>query len=405
MIRTISSLNVSIRVILLGILLLNTSFFMMMPFLGLYLNTQMQLDALRIGMVLTTLVLFERGFTFFGGYFSDRFGIQKLIIIGLVIRIIGYFLFAISKSFILFILSAAVVGTGGALLAPGLKAGIVAKAEDNRVQVFALRGIAVNIGAAVGPILGGVLYNQSFFLVFLIIALSHIVFLFLLVKLGLKEIKVGSTEVKMVGQVRYIFSDKKILLLTLILGCFWFLYNQFNLSIPLYAQDQFGFGAKVGWLATLNGLLVILLQYGLVKWLFNRYNDVTILSLGMLLISGAFLVLSFLPFYYSLFVFTVLFTLSEILVFPTVDNLTAKVAPSDKVASYYGFVDIGWALGSMLGNVVGGFIYGLARENNQFWWIWLIYGLISLSVISFVFFFKKVSTVSNQSPKTEENVI
>ncbi len=398
MINSFKLMNLEVKIILLGILLINISTFMLTPFLALYMSTK-DFPATQIGIVLTSSLIFQQGLTFFGGLFGDRFGYKKIMLIGIVIRILGYVLFVYSNTLLTLVLASSFVGIGGALITPSTKASLATTEEDLRGKAFALRSVAVNIGAALGPIFGVVLYKVSFIVVFFFAVFTHFILLILVVTF-LKKFQ-GVNDNNIFYDFKNIIFDSRLVKLTAISSLFWIVYAQLTMSIPLYLKDFLHAEALSGTLFTINGLLVICLQFHLISFFEKKFSQKFILFYGMVFISMGFVLLSLISSLVGVYLFILLFTLGEILISPTIDNMASSLSTNrNKTGGYLGFVSLGWAIGGSLGNLIGGNIYHIFFKNNDFWLLWLCYALLSL-VAAIMF---KNLRVKNKINKITQNV-
>ena len=370
MFKSFKLMSLNGKIILFGVLITSISTFMLSPFLALYMSSK-GFSAAEIGIVLTASVISQQGLTFIGGMMGDRFSYRKVMIAGLIIRTIGYITFLFSNALSLLIIASSFAGIGGALLTPLTKASIATE-EKLGGKAFALRNVAVNIGAALGPILGGLLYETSFNVVFLTAAFTHLTLLIFVV-LFVNKAKSNN----MIAEFKNIIRDKNIIYLTIVSSIFWFVYSQLNLSIPLYSKSYLHMESLTSTLFTLNGLIVIIFQFNLMSFFESKYTCVNILVYGMLFLAASFTSIFVVPNIVGLYIFIILFTVGEILVGPSIDNAATYIAPSkSSVGGYLGFVSLGWAIGGSLGNLVGGYLFNLA--NDRYWIIWVIYSLISI---------------------------
>lgn len=373
MFKSFKLMSLNGKIILFGVLITSISTFMLSPFLALYMSSK-GFSAAEIGIVLTASVISQQGLTFIGGMMGDRFSYRKVMIAGLIIRTIGYITFLFSNALSLLIIASSFAGIGGALLTPSTKASIATE-EKLGGKAFALRNVAVNIGAALGPILGGLLYETSFNVVFLTAAFTHLTLLIFVV-LFVKNFQKAKSN-NMIAEFKNIIRDKNIIYLTIVSSIFWFVYSQLNLSIPLYSKSYLHMESLTSTLFTLNGLIVIIFQFNLMSFFESKYTCVNILVYGMLFLAASFTSIFVVPNIVGLYIFIILFTVGEILVGPSIDNAATYIAPSkSSVGGYLGFVSLGWAIGGSLGNLVGGYLFNLA--NDRYWIIWVIYSLISI---------------------------
>jgi DHA1 family multidrug resistance protein-like MFS transporter len=377
-----NKLGIEIISILIGTFITQAADFMLIPFIAIYLNFQINLNAADIGLLLMILSA-TRGFLmFFGGTLCDFFGIKKMLFIGSCIRVIGYILFIYANEFSLLAFAAAIVGWGGAIIVPSSKSIISLLAGEMTQKVFAFRALATNLGSAVGPILGGLLFINHFKIIFFINIIADIVFFLLILKVFPNEIsktilKKNSNIIDNFSTIRH---DHIIISLMLLYAGIWTVYSQFNLTIPLFAQNIYNMGEKVSWIFTLNGILVVILQIIIIRWFNSVRSDAILLALSMAIIGVAFISLSLIPTYYSLFVFTIFFTIGEVIIFPTIDNLTSNFAPPHLLGSYFGFISFGWGLGSLIGNSTGGFLYNYFIKIEMISYFWWIFAIISIGL-------------------------
>lgn len=149
---------------------------------------------------------------------------------------------------------------------------------------------------------------------------------------------------------------------------FWFLYTQLNLTIPLFLKQSLQLDYLIGILFTINGVLVIFLQFHMISYFEGKFSYKYILFYGMIIMTFAFAFLWLLPSIIGLYLFIFFFTVAEILIAPAVDNVASQLAPSPtKLAGYLGFVSLGWAIGGTLGNLLGGYLYTLVPNTNNMW--------------------------------------
>jgi EmrB/QacA subfamily drug resistance transporter len=103
-------------------------------------------------------ILVFAGLLLTGGTLSDRYGARPLLLIGLAIFGAASLAAAFASSTLMLILSRAVMGLGGALLYPGTLA-IIKQIfpADERPRAVAIWTATASIGAAAGPVIGGLL--------------------------------------------------------------------------------------------------------------------------------------------------------------------------------------------------------------------------------------------------------
>lgn len=374
-----ASMGAQAQAMLIGILIMTVGQFMIIPLLALYLQVSLGESPARIGVVLTVVVVTAQGLPVITGMLSDRWGPRALLLIGIACRSLGFVGFALGHGFPLFVVSALLVGVGGAAFTPAAKAVLAQTSGPMRVEAFALRSAAVNAGAAVGPLIGGLFFThfQLVFGVAVALQAAYLVVLLVAVRSqpqpAAQRPRLGGIFVAMVG-------DRALLGLTVASIGFWFLYTQFNFTFSLYSRDAFGLTGQVGLLFAANAVIVLALQYVLIARLSRRLGGWGLCVTGATVLATGFGCLAVLPSVGALVLFTVLFSLGELLIVPTLDTLASDISPMVTVGSYLGFVSIGWALGGVAGNLLGGALYAIARSAGsfpQFWGVNVAVGLVT----------------------------
>lgn len=378
MFKSILCLRLETKIILIGILVTYFSTFMLTPYLTIFMDSN-GFSVFEIGIVLTSGVIFQQGFTFFGGLVGDKWGYRGTIIIGIVIRIIGYLLYLVASNFYMLIVASSFAGIGGALIVPSTKAIIASFEVNHRTEAFALRNTALNMGASIGPLIGAILYKISFNLIFIIVAFAHLFLLIMMLKY-VNEVKSENANKNIFNDFRTVIKDKRIIYLMLVSIGFWFLYTQLTLSIPLFIKNNLHSGYLIGIAFSINAILTICLQFYIIQITVKKFSSLQIISYGMLFMTGAFFIIPLFSSNLGIYFFIFLFTIAEILVAPTIDNVASSLTPSNELlGSYLGFVSLGWAIGGSLGNTLGGYLYNLFDKLNHLSYLWLIYSAVGLS--------------------------
>lgn len=381
MIKGLYETNNQVKLLLFGILLVNAGYFMVLPFIGLYLTSKLSFSVFQTGVILTILTICQWSMGFFSGIFSDKYGHKLMILLGVLIRIIGFLLFILPKSFIIFILAAFLIGTGGAMYSISSKALLVTISDTEKATVFALRSTAVNMGAAIGPLLGWYLFKTSFLLTFIITAGAHVIFLLLILKhlVNIEKAITDKSKPNIFKNFSLVVKDRNILFFFLLCIIFWTLYNQLYFTIPLIIKDQYNISSDLGIFFTINSVMIICFQYIIIKKASAKLSELGIITLGIILLSLSFCIPIIGNHYYAMYGFIIFFTFAEILIIPTIDTYTGSYAKPALLSSYLGFISISGGIGGLLGNTFGGTIYTYLKKNEDVWTIWFVF--LSIAVI------------------------
>lgn len=153
-------------------LVFNVGFYAVVPFLALVMTEDLGLGAAAVGLVLGARTFSQQGMFLFGGALADHWGPRRSIVIGCMVRALGYFGLATSETFWFFLLSAVLTGMGGAFFSPAVESLLgtldrIRSAQDRaqaqdpettcatpRRTLFAWLVLFGEVGAVLGPLVG-----------------------------------------------------------------------------------------------------------------------------------------------------------------------------------------------------------------------------------------------------------
>ncbi len=277
---------------------------------------------------------------------------------------------------------------------------------EDRDRVFSLNYLGYNLGFVVGPVIGGLLFQNYLSLAFIIDGLttftSTILIIIFVSKIDIVE-PVSKNEYEDGEDKTSIFSvflKRKTLIVFVTLSVLsGFIYNQWGFLLPIYMSDLFlENGAKYyGYVAAANGLVVIILTPILTKVLYNKF-ELTKKRIAYLMYFLSFLTIAFftkLPFF---FIMVMLLTIGEILETLCNSPYLMKRVPSSHRGRIVSFVSIAYTLGAS----VGGVLVGILIDNTSMTFTLICVALLSLFcflITSILFTFDK-----NKFPKLYNKV-
>jgi DHA1 family multidrug resistance protein-like MFS transporter len=368
-----------------GLLGLSVVYFMIVPMLSLYMSIRLHSSPAQIGVVLAVMAAANQGLQMFVGILSDRFSIRVVLSWGILIACFGYAGFSDHPSFPVQIGSGFALGLGTAATSVLGKAILADAAGAKKESAFALRAAAVNGGGAVGPLIGGLLFGW-FPVMLLVTIVIYVSFWLFLIRPMPRSVAAADEDVAEAAnsesirrQVRTLLSVRPLLVLSAVSAGFWFLYTQLTLTFALYANDRFRLGGKVGLLFAVEAVVAVLLQYPAITWLQRRTENWRVLGIGCLMLAAAFVFLSAILTVWTLVLFVIVFALGSLLVVPTLDIVATDLSPTVAVAGALGVASLGWAAGGLVGNVLGGILYGEARQSGHFSYFWGFNSLLAVT--------------------------
>ena len=291
-----------------------------------------------------------------GGWLADRVGRKASLIISMAASGLSLAALSVTAPGWQTVLAVCSVGLFTQSYIPAASALIVDQsAPQDRVPVFALFRLALNVGAAVGPVLAGLLAASSYAVLFAVDSGTCLLFAVLLA-VGLpastrsprrSELKTTTTEQVHAGDaagVRGTDSSTGVVALCLALFLVALVYAQYNSTLPLrlVADDMSPrFYAN---LLAFNAVLVIALELPL-SGLTRRLKPRLPLTAGALLISLGMGLSGVLDGVGPILAAVAMWSVGEVLLAPVANAAVADLSPHDKVGRYQGLLSTAQALG------------------------------------------------------------
>jgi predicted MFS family arabinose efflux permease len=346
--------------ILFSVLLINAAGMMVLFFLSLYLTRQLGFTVTQAGRAISIFGIGSLAGAFLGGWLSDQIGstnIQKLSLLlsGVLYIWLGQLRSLWSIDLVIFVLA-----TASGLLYPANNTSMARVCPPEiTTKGFALNRLANNIGATIGPAVGGFLALHNYGLLFWVDGLTCLaaVILFSLIWKKPEQHLLAKAQDK-IQSSRSPWRDPPFLwLLPLIVvwGCVFF---QLFATFPLYMREVYGLAEdRIGQLVIINTLLIVSLEMLLIHWIgkrsLNRFIAVSFLLTGL-----GFALMPFgRGFLYAALTVAV-WTFGEMLSMPLLGALIATRASPGSLGRYMGLFSFAFSLSMILGPVIGTSVYG-----------------------------------------------
>lgn len=361
--------------ILFAVNLVNSSGAMVIFFLSLYLTRNLGLSPARAGQALSLYGLGSLAGAFLGGWLADRIGsitVQKasLTVCGVLLVVLGQV--------------RSIWGILPLLFGLALFAGMLYPANatsmshicppELRVKGFALNRLANNLGATIGPAVGGFLALHDYRLLFWADGLTSLVaagvFALLWRGSGLKgavgtldsageseSSPVSMTAAPVVAKARSPWRDRPFLLLMLIFLLWSAVFIQVLTTFPLYMRNVYGLAEnRIGQLFAVNTILIVLFEMILMEKI-RKYPLARMINLSFILL-GVGLGLMPLGRGFAFAGLTVaIWTFGEMLSMPLVTALIAGRADDTTRGRYMGMFSFSFSLAFIVSPAAGTAIY------------------------------------------------
>ena len=370
-------------IVILGTFMVRTSYYMVWPFLSILLYREYDLSATFIGLLLGGSMALSTLVSFYGGWLSDRFGRRSILLAGCLVAMICFGLLGFSHE--VFWLGVGVMGSGlssGLIDAPGkaLMADSLASAKARELALH-LRYFLLNLGAAIGPLLGvsyGLSARQE---TFLLLSVSYLLLGFIFF-VGFRLAACQASHAAGPGMravLRVLWQDRGFLLLTMANMLLMLVYAQFESPLIQYLTRAGTPEVErlIGWLVSTNALTIVILQFPLLhltaNWSIKRR-----LQLGVAFFLSAQLqfALGDTAIWWHWIVAVILLSVGECILFPLLNVLVDQMAPEHLKGSYFGAASMS-GLGIAIGALLGGWI--LANWGGS--WLYGCMALLCLAIL------------------------
>jgi predicted MFS family arabinose efflux permease len=362
--------------ILFTVNLINSSGSMVFFFLSLYLTRKIGLTAARAGQVLSLYGFGSLAGAYVGGWLADRIGSIRIQKISLAVC--GVLLIALGQVKTL-------AGILPLLFAMALSAGTLFPANatsmskicppELQVKGFALNRLANNLGATIGPAVGGVLALRNYGLLFWADGLTSLaaaaVFALLwrdarvereagregMGKADALETPAKSIEAAIAPKGRSPWRDIPFLLMMVIFFVWSVVFIQVLTTLPIYMRNVYGLAEnRIGQLYPINTIMIVVLEMILMEKI-RKYPLARTINVSFVLL-GIGLGLMPLGRGYAFGALTVaVWTFGEMLSMPLVTALIAGRADDSNRGRYMGLNSFAFSLAFIVGPAVGTAIY------------------------------------------------
>ncbi|MBC8061046.1 MAG: MFS transporter [Clostridiaceae bacterium] len=369
------------------------------PMLALIMTQKIGVTKDKAGLFITLVALLSAPSILLGGILVDKIGRKKVLIIfqgfaGLVFISCGFIKPSILLAVVMMIAqlsAAASMPANDSMLAD-------LTTPNNRKEAFSLLYMGNNLGLAIGPVMGGLLYKNHLNIVFIgdgIATLLSLILVYVFIKetIGVTHNKHGkdrSHEDREEGTIFHVLKKRPILVgFACILFIYQFSYSQFSFSLPLHLAELFGdFGARnFGLLAGINAFVVISITPIMFK-LTNKLKPIVVIAFGGILYSIAFGSLGFINELPLFFVSIVVMTIGEISISINLGAYIANHTPASHRGRVNGIIPMIYGSGFAFGPLIMGKYISYFGINSG----WVFIGVIMLIASLLMFLLYKIET-------------
>lgn len=382
--------NLPVWTVFVGVLIARTSYFMAWPFLIVFLYEDYGASAIEVGSMLALSAVTGSATGLYSGYLSDKFGRKWIMVAGCIIAFFAYTGIGLASEVWHFYVLILMAGFMRPLIDGPAKAVIGDSLDDLKDRELALniRYFLLNIGAAVGPLIGVTLALANPQMLFIITGVTHLLYSgWILFGIERKSsyTKPDRSQLPNFRQTLKVISRDRIFVLLMVANLLlMFVYAQLESSVPqVIVRSGIEDAAKlIALLMMVNALTIVLFQFPVLK-LMEKLPLFTRTRIGMMAIAIGQLAFIFTPSQSALGwgVACFIVSIGEVITFPTLNVQIDRLAPAHLRGSYFGataLYSLGFALGPALGGAMvewfgAQWLFGLcfAVSLTMIWLYWI----------------------------------
>jgi len=365
------------------VMLINRSGMMVMPFMSIYLTDQLHFNLTDAGIIVSFFGAGSVAGAWLGGKLTDRLGYYATmrnalfgsgLMIWVLLQMTTFWGYAITIFLVALIADTFRPANLSAI-------GIYSKPE-NRTRSLSLVRLAINLGLAVGPALGGFLaMGVGYEWMYWIDGATCIFAGFFLIRYlkprptEEEELvpELEETKEESVYSDGVFWSFAALHLMTLIA------FFQLLSTVPLFWKEEMGMTeGTVGLLLALNCLIIVIIEMPIIYRIEKKYSTLTIVATGALMIGlGMYSLVSFPSAVLASTMHIVFITIGEIINFPFSNTFVVNRATPKTMGAYMGYYTMIFSVSLIIAPSMGMYV----ADHWGFGALWMLCG--TLCLISF----------------------
>ena len=372
---------------------------MVLPFLSKYLREDLDFSYNQVKWILISFGLGSIVGSWLGGKLSDKIGFYKIMIFSLMTSGIAFFGLQFVTSFEGLLVAMFFIMVVADMFRPAMFVSLGAYAKpENRTRALTLVRLAINLGFAAGPALGGLLIMTVGYKGLFWVDGATCILAILIFWIKVKEKKKSKyTDKEHPGEIltNSVFKDRPFWIFlgaTLITGILFF---QLFTTIPLYHKEQFNLSElQTGLLLTLNGVLIFFLEMPIVSYIErHKINKLKVITLGCLAMAISMYLLLVNQWAGILIIMMLFMTFGEMFVFPFSNSFAMSRAPKGHEGRYMAIFTMSYSTAHILSAEAGMDMIRLFSYQNN----WFFMG--TLGIIGVLLFIWTMKLVKYEPPR------
>lgn len=350
---------------------------MVIPFLGIYMSSELHFTKPQIGIVLGCFGLGAVCGSWLGGWLTDKLGnyhVQVWSLIGVIplFLILPNFKTFEGLAFMIFALSLV-----ADVFRPANSVSVARYAKpENITRAYSLNRMAVNLGFSIGPALGGFLAGFSYDWIFYGNAIgaagAAIVFVYFFrnrsPKTDLQAVHTKSLEEPSQPE-KNAYTDGLFIIFSIICCFFSMAFFQLLGTLSLFYKEVHALEtSQIGLLLGFSGFVIVLFEMVLVHLVEHRFSVRQIMLWGTAISGFSYLMLNLDFGIFWLFCAMFLLSTGEMLTLPFTATVAIQRAGKNNQGAYMGLNSLSFAFANIFAAYIGTYLADHFGYNTL-WWV------------------------------------
>ncbi|MFL9837463.1 MFS transporter [Flavobacterium sp. ST-75] len=363
---------------------------MVLPFLSKYLKEDLCFSYGQVGWIMVCFGVGSMLGSWIGGKLSDRIGFYKVMVYSLFTTGLLFFGLQYVTSFVGLCFAMFGIMVIADTFRPAMFVSLNTYAKpENRTRALALVRLAINLGFAAGPALGGlIITNIGYKGLFWADGASCIISILLFYILVKEKKKVKEQESLVKEDITKhvsVFNDGTFLLFLFTSFATALIFFQMFTTLPLYHGEVYNLTEfETGLIMSFNGTMVFTLEMPLVGYIERKnISKIKVLLWGSVFFALAFFTLLINVWIGVLLLSVIFITLGEMLCFPFANSFAMSRAPRGHEGRYMALYTMTFSVAHIFSSKVGMLNISLFGYNTN-WAVMGFLGLLSAGAILLV---------------------
>lgn len=322
----------------------------------------------QIGLLVAIYSLMQFIFAPIWGRLSDRIGRRPIILLSLLGSTLSYLIFAFAQNFPVLFLSRVLAGIGAANI-PTAQAYIAdCTTTEHRAKGMGLIGAAFGLGFIFGPAIGGFLSQWGYRVPGLVAAgvcFIDFALAYFILPESLRSSSSGQVSRREVSWSKMQQSLRRPIVGVLLMLFFIATFALANVeaTFALLSKVRYGYTeAQTGYIFAYMGVLMAIVQGGLIRPLVSKLGERTLITAGTLVSAIGLCVLPYCTNFWMLAIDLVVLSFGQGVSTPSITSLLSQSVAADEQGSILGVNQSLSSLARVLGPIWGGLMFDIGFQ-------------------------------------------